>query len=474
MSLLDLDLEALDPTKLAPLLRPGITPYWLHIVESANTPWLDLCKAFVTGEVPGQLLLYCLPETKLDLDMSLSAAWNGHSIPESILTFSSLGSEFLSGLLMSAWGVVAFTPDSPYLWQALALDKQGLVLQPSELPEEIVWSFDWYHLANTLTQSYEAPKTGMREYVQQTMAAQIEHRWEQSQQWAEQKRYQAAVEWLKPIFHKRYFLREEFETVARWFERAGESDPSWLAELDAARQMYLLQAQQTVFMPIGDPQRSLPIAHEAFHRSFEYINAVGLGGDVVEFGTFRGFSAKIMATLMREFGITGHFSTFDSFQGFPPISAIADQGSYEVSQRKTWVPGAFSTHPAMVDLIQDGLQAILPASQVTVIPGFFQDTLPHHLPQAPVSLVHLDCDLYESTRYVLNTLITHDLLQDGTVLMFDDYNCNRANPRMGQRRALREVFAAQDRFEYSLFFTYAWSGQAFFVHDNQCGPNEGC
>ena len=52
------------------------------------------------------------------------------------------------------------------------------------------------------------------------------------------------------------------------------------------------------------------------------------------------------------------------------------------------------------------------------------------------AIVHLDCDLYISTKQVLDGLDRHGVMQDGTVLMFDDWNCHRANPAFGQRGAL--------------------------------------
>jgi len=67
---------------------------------------------------------------------------------------------------------------------------------------------------------------------------------------------------------------------------------------------------------------------------------------------------------------------------------------------------------------------------------------------------------------VLETLIGRRLLQDGSLLLFDDYNSNRANPRMGQRLAIVEAFENQDRYCYSPWFSYGWHGQVFFVHEN--------
>jgi hypothetical protein len=95
----------------------------------------------------------------------------------------------------------------------------------------------------------------------------------------------------------------------------------------------------------------------------------------------------------------------------------------------------------------------------------YEDSLVSHPLPEQIAIANLDCDLYGSTVTVLHHLLGRRLLPDGAVLLMDDYNCNRANPRFGMRRAMRECFAATDGFyEYSEFLRYGWHGRAFFVH----------
>jgi hypothetical protein len=123
----------------------------------------------------------------------------------------------------------------------------------------------------------------------------------------------------------------------------------------------------------------------------------------------------------------------------------------------------------LVRTLERDLARILPPSACRLVPGNFADTLPGQLPNRPVTLVHLDCGLYASTHLVLATLLQRNLLQDGGLLLFSDFNSNRASPRMGDRKALRDAFAGQRRFEYQPFFSYGWNGQAFFVHEQDPG-----
>jgi len=66
---------------------------------------------------------------------------------------------------------------------------------------------------------------------------------------------------------------------------------------------------------------------------------------------------------------------------------------------------------------------------------------------------------------VLWALYNNNVFQDGCVLMFDDWNCNKASPNYGERKAFQEFLEKQDRYTSSLFFTYGFNGASFFLHD---------
>jgi hypothetical protein len=54
-----------------------------------------------------------------------------------------------------------------------------------------------------------------------------------------------------------------------------------------------------------------------------------------------------------------------------------------------------------------------------IVPGWFEDTLPK-FPFPPLSLVHVDCDLYSSTVTVLDAVLPH--ISRGTIFVFDEYH----------------------------------------------------
>jgi hypothetical protein len=203
---------------------------------------------------------------------------------------------------------------------------------------------------------------------------------------------------------------------------------------------------------------------EAFRKAFEFLVGTGIRGDILEFGTFKGYTARLIATLIREFRYPGKLYLFDSFGGLPEIGSPIDQQSHEVAANKVWFQGQMALPTGIVHSIRNALQKIIPASQLVILEGYYEETVGAHLPASKAALIHIDCDLYSSTKCVLEKVLSKGILQDGCVIMFDDFNANRANPLMGERRALAEVVGARDDFRYSLFFSYGYHGQAFFIH----------
>ncbi|MBI5569132.1 MAG: class I SAM-dependent methyltransferase [Desulfomonile tiedjei] len=197
----------------------------------------------------------------------------------------------------------------------------------------------------------------------------------------------------------------------------------------------------------------------------EFLKYSSIEGDFAEFGTLYGYTARRFAKLIRQFKMGAHLWLFDSFQGLPEITEEADLSSYEVSLNKVWFRGQMRVVPGIPELIRRDLCCLLPRDCIHVVEGYFEDTLRTHMPPGKLALVHIDCDLYSSARYVLDALIQHEKFQDGTVLLMDDFNCNRANPAMGERLALAEAFEGHGRYSYSHWFSYGWHGQCFFVHE---------
>lgn len=207
---------------------------------------------------------------------------------------------------------------------------------------------------------------------------------------------------------------------------------------------------------------------EAFYRCVEFVARSRLTGDFLEFGTCMGYTARWLAGLLVEFHLDSKLYLYDSFEGLPELASEVDRKCYEAGEN-VWFRGAMRVDAQTPEIIQHTLGRILGPDRLRIVKGYYENVMTDNLPTEPVALVHLDCDLYASAKYVLDTLIARELLQDGTVLILDDYNCGRANPTIGERRAMTEAFEGQNRYLATPWFSYGWGGQVFFVHDTKVG-----
>jgi Methyltransferase domain len=148
-------------------------------------------------------------------------------------------------------------------------------------------------------------------------------------------------------------------------------------------------------------------------------------GELFEFGVHRGSSLRFIAggpcAGRRVYG-------FDSFQGLPS----------DWSQGSGGVPaGRFKVaRPPRVP------------PNVTLVTGWFEDSLPAFLGRSSVSpaFLHIDSDLYSSARTVLDLL--GPLLKPGTPLVFDEF-FGYPGWEAGEAAALSE---AEARFRWDLEF----------------------
>ncbi len=65
------------------------------------------------------------------------------------------------------------------------------------------------------------------------------------------------------------------------------------------------------------------------------------------------------------------------------------------------------------------------------------------------SIIWVDCDLYRSAATVLDFVTP--LLQDGTLIIFDDWYAYRGNPRLGEQRAFGEWTEGVKNFTFTDF-----------------------
>ena len=203
-------------------------------------------------------------------------------------------------------------------------------------------------------------------------------------------------------------------------------------------------------------------------RSVMYCFGMAVDGDIAEFGTMTGRSAVALSSallLMNEKyrsdergGKKAWF--FDSFKGLPSARSEVDKSSHHV-MKGIWAEGTCSGLNAtqFTSLIGQ----ILPNESFGVVEGYFSDTVPKLSHSQRFALLHIDGDLYESAIDALDTLFERQQISAGALILFDDWNCNRADPEFGERRAWRELVAKYD-IQFSDEGAYGYVSHKFIVH----------
>lgn len=182
---------------------------------------------------------------------------------------------------------------------------------------------------------------------------------------------------------------------------------------------------------------------EIFHNAAVYPGKVGdklrkrhlssvwdaaeVSGYTMEFGVFNGYTLNALARHCNPETVWG----FDSFQGLPEF--------WNMHNGQGLSAGYFAV---------DQLPQVEPNAKL--VAGWFNDTLPDWLNQNldPVRLLHIDCDIYSSAHYVLDTL--NSRIQPGTAIVFDDFYAwhdpnSYTNWHQGEFLALKHWMEKYDR-----------------------------
>lgn len=196
---------------------------------------------------------------------------------------------------------------------------------------------------------------------------------------------------------------------------------------DVVTNIRLRRAQQATIDSANYVNAHMPLVQSVKTRNqvhFRAIKAVEMkDGLVLEFGVFTGRTARY---IVKKSG--WHLDGFDSFEGLPE------------AWRDGFPTGKFK-RKAPPDL----------GPKVTLHVGWFDDTLPKFIAdlgddKRPVRYLHVDCDLYSSTKTIFECL--GDRIVAGTVIVFDEY-FNYAGWQEGEFKAFQEFVAAEGlTYEY--------------------------
>jgi hypothetical protein len=183
--------------------------------------------------------------------------------------------------------------------------------------------------------------------------------------------------------------------------------------------------------------------------AIDFAIANNIAGDYLEFGVFQGrsfthaynyFHSRFRRyagdrdgefTEYRRQVERMRFIAFDSFEGLPAVA--------QENLPLHWRGPAAMKCPK--DQFSDNIaKAGVKLSDVRMVEGFYDRSLTEacksSLQVTTGAIFHVDCDLYESTVQVLDFITS--LIQDGSVIVFDDWFYYRGHPERGEQGAFRQ------------------------------------
>ena len=170
--------------------------------------------------------------------------------------------------------------------------------------------------------------------------------------------------------------------------------------------------------------RLLGSGHTVLKKAYEAMSLQH--GLILEFGVRHGTSIRQLASLTSK-----PLYGFDSFEGLPEDW---HQESKEVYSTRGKIPK-------------------VPA-HVTLIPGWFEETLPLFLEKhgEDIALINIDCDIYSSTKTVLDLLSSR--IKKGTIILFDEYIGNLHWEEDEHKAFMEGIDTYQWKYEYVCYSAY--------------------
>jgi O-methyltransferase len=162
-------------------------------------------------------------------------------------------------------------------------------------------------------------------------------------------------------------------------------------------------------------------------RCVESVVRDGVGGDLIEAGSWRGGASILMRATLDSLGDARTVWVADSFQGFPDAERSDDQ----------WAEMDFLEVP--LEEVRENFARLGLARGVEFVPGFFEDTMPG-LSGRSWAIIRLDGDTYDATWVTLRNL--YPGLVTGGYLIVDDYGaleeCSRAVDEFREQHGISE------------------------------------
>jgi hypothetical protein len=180
----------------------------------------------------------------------------------------------------------------------------------------------------------------------------------------------------------------------------------------------------------------------ALVQAVRYLSRRRVEGCIVECGVWRGGSSMAAAlTLIQEADANRHLYLLDTFEGMTPptaVDATTDGTSAQTHLDRDADETGYRCVAGIDEVRQNMTSTGYRDDLIHYVKGPVETTLPDQAPVAPIALLRLDTDWYESTWHELVHLFPK--VAEGGVLILDDYG-----HWAGARKAIDEYLSGLPR-----------------------------
>lgn len=213
------------------------------------------------------------------------------------------------------------------------------------------------------------------------------------------------------------------EKVENWLEKADQT-PRRLSYYEQLGR-YFEESPRTVLERLIDFPKYVPnnVIARFIARYEIFKRCLDIHGCVVECGVLGGAGVMTFAqvsSILEPYNQTRKIIGFDTFEGFPHIS---DKDATGTSQNLRVGAYADDSYEDVLECarIHNQFRLLNRCEQVELVRGDICRTVPEYLENNPhlvVSLLYLDCDLYEPTKTALQYFAPR--MPKGSVIAFDE------------------------------------------------------
>lgn len=155
------------------------------------------------------------------------------------------------------------------------------------------------------------------------------------------------------------------------------------------------------------------LRHSLISSNSDFLN----NKSYVEFGVYRGTSMIEIYNLYNKLlcPCNSNFYGFDAFLGLPPEPTDMNNPTYWTKERPNCLD--FNLRGIIPPILQN-------KPNLTIISGWFKEVLTHQFAMSlnqKIGLLHIDCDIYSSAYEALDFCFKYNLIESGTIIMYDDW-----------------------------------------------------